>query len=305
MKKRILYVSCHKYLQEDETKLFIELGYDVVVKGFNEPFEKEFIKVFDIIIVMWMPKWVEENWESIKDKVVIMRTIGQSTEQNELEMKPLKEKGMKIVRYSPMERNIPSYCGENAIIRFYKDPKEWRDWNGRNDKVINVTQSMFQRKDYCGYQPFMDATEGMPRKIYGHNNSPMGELWGGELSRKNLKKVYRDNRVYFYTGTQPASYTLNFMEALMTGIPIVAIGSKLGNPHFSDQNVYEIPNIIQQGVNGFFSDDIGELRYMIIKYLKDYDQAKRIGEAGRKTAIELFGKENIKKEWEKFLNECN
>jgi hypothetical protein len=30
--------------------------------------------------------------------------------------------GLEIVRYSPMERNIPGYIGEDALIRFYKDP---------------------------------------------------------------------------------------------------------------------------------------------------------------------------------------
>jgi len=37
--------------------------------------------------------------------------------------------------------------------------------------------------------------------------------------------------------------------------------------------------------------------------MNDRKFAKQIGEAGRQTAIELFGKEKIKKQWDKFFKE--
>jgi glycosyltransferase involved in cell wall biosynthesis len=56
-------------------------------------------------------------------------------------------------------------------------------------------------------------------------------------------------------------------------------------------NVYEVDKIIQNGVNGFVSDNIDELRGYVRMLLDKPLEAKRIGEAGRKTAIELFDKE--------------
>jgi glycosyltransferase involved in cell wall biosynthesis len=66
-------------------------------------------------------------------------------------------------------------------------------------------------------------------------------------------------------------------------------------------DTYEIPDIIQNGVNGFVSDDINTLRGYVEFLLQNRDAAKRIGRMGRETAIELFGKENVKLAWSKFL----
>jgi glycosyltransferase involved in cell wall biosynthesis len=109
--------------------------------------------------------------------------------------------------------------------------------------------------------------------------------------------------VYFYTGTYPASYTLNFIEAFMTGIPIVAIGERLGNSPFElGQKTYEIPDIITQATDGFYSDDPAELRGVIQRLLDDESLARFISKNARKRAIELFGKDRIKLLWKEYLN---
>jgi len=129
-------------------------------------------------------------------------------------------------------------------------------------------------------------------------------IWRGQLSFEDLKNAYRINDVYFYTGTYPASYTLNFIEAWMTGIPVVAVGSTLANLGvYQDQDAYEVPFLIENGVNGFVSDSIPELHAMCYNLLNDKELATRVGNAGRESAIKYFGKEKIKGEWDKFLNE--
>ena len=88
----------------------------------------------------------------------------------------------------------------------------------------------------------------------------------------------------------------------MTGIPIVAIGGELGNAPFLDkQFTYEIPFIMKNGVEGFWSDDFGALAEYVEQLMKDDKLAKRVSEAGRAKAIELFGKEKIKKQWTQFF----
>jgi hypothetical protein len=39
-----------------------------------------------------------------------------------------------------------------------------------------------------------------------------------------MRATLRRARAYLYTGTQPASYTLGLIEAMMTGVPVVSIG---------------------------------------------------------------------------------
>ena len=330
---KMLYLSCHSVLEFDEIKLFRELGIDVFSHGAylksktddimrpgldhqdderlvtlamnttKENLSPEFLKEFDTIMVMHRPDWIDRNWRKFEGKTVIWRTIGQSITEVEYKLKPYREQGMKIVRYSPMELNIPLYLGEEACIRFYKDPEEYTNWNGANKQVITVVQAMKKRGLFCGYEIFMQSTEGLPRKLYGNTNQDAGIVWGGFLPYEQLKAAYRDNRVYFYAGTHPASYTLNFMEAFMTGIPIVAVGEGHGNMGYQLGNtmLYEIPKFITNGINGFISDDIPTLKKYMKALLDNESLAKEIGQNGRKKAIELFGKSKIKEQWKAFF----
>ena len=333
-KLKMLYLSCHSVEEHDEIKLFHEIGIDVFSHGAyvnprisgdgmrppldwdadpelielakkceKEQLSKELVDKFDAIMVMHVPAWIIYNWGIFKDKIVIWRTTGQSCETDENSLRYCREQGMKIVRYSPYERTIPGYIGEDAIIRFYKDPEEFKDWNGVIPRVINITQNLKNRAQFCGYDVFEEATKPFRREVYGPHNENLGKIFGGLLDYKLLKQVLRDNRCYFYTGTMPACYTLNFIEAFMTGIPIVAIGPERGNPHFlPGQFTYEVHNLIVNGESGFVSDNVEQLQKMIKLLMDRKDVADFISENGRKRAIELFGKEKIKAEWTEFFN---
>ena len=88
----------------------------------------------------------------------------------------------------------------------------------------------------------------------------------------------------------------------MTGIPVVALGPQRGNdPEILGQELYEVSDLITHGQDGFYSDDAVELKQIFDDLLADHDYARRIGEQGRKKAIEISGKETIKREWKDFL----
>jgi glycosyltransferase involved in cell wall biosynthesis len=334
---KMLYLSCHSILEYDEVSLFTELGIDVfsygaylnpgkpgdekrpAIKGckYNdhliqvamqygkENLHPELIEPFDVIMVMHKPEWVTNNWGKLRHKCVIWRSIGQSTIDVESRLQPCRAQGLKIVRYSPMEMTIPGYLGHEAIIRFYKDPEEYGEWNGKDKKVITIGQSMKKRNPFCHFDVFDTATQGYKRVLYGPDNDDAGDINGGVLSYEDLKKELRNSRVYFYTGTQPACYTLNFIEALMTGIPIVAQGPATGNMSSIAQYTYEIPILIQDGINGFWSDDIGHLNNAIKRLMEDEKFARVIGNRGREKAIELFGKNIIKRQWRTFFDKLS
>lgn len=292
-----------KYDPEDVVawrKLQDAVGHD---KDPKYSLSKEFVDRFDAVVVMHIPDWVINNWEVMKHKVVIWRTIGQSVAHQELKLSHYRNQGMKIVRYSPMERNIPHFCGEDALIRFYKNPEEFGNWTGEDKRVINFTQHMKQRDRACNFTFFEETTRPFPRGLYGPGNEIAGDFAQGRQSFDELKSLMRKSRVYFYTGTHPASYTLNFMEAWMTGIPIVAIGFDRGNSKsFPNHRLYEIPELIENGVTGFVSDDINELQVYINSLLNNDELAKSISVNARKRAIEVFGVDAIAPQWEAFLN---
>jgi hypothetical protein len=275
----VVYKPCHSILCFDQYKLWTELGHDVFSTGSyinpltphdnkrppiptgkyhpelaslvnGDKLHPDIIDWADVIIVDHLPDWIGKNWPDIKHKRVVWRTIGQSVSSVESYMKPLRDMGVKIVRCSPYEQNIPDYIGHDAMIRFYKDPDEFYGYTGELRRVITVAQAIKSRGEFCHYNIWKEVTEGLPHLVYGAGNENLEQEWGGQLSYEELKMMLRYERVFFYTGTQPASYTLGFIEAMMTGIPIVSIGGKLANSIFR-QNTYEVPSIIQNCINGF------------------------------------------------------
>lgn len=330
---KILYLSAHAILEYDELKMFEELDIDYFSLGSyinpaqpadpirpalthvpdewcyaNAPdrnnIPQEFFDKFDVIIVMHVKEWIINNWDKMKGKIVIWRTIGQSIPSYERELLKYRMEGLRIVRYSKRESYIQDQIGCDQIIEFYKDPEEFNRWNGMEKQVMTLNQDMKNRGEFCNYNAFMQFQSGLPVKLYGTKNEASGELSGGYLSYEDVKQKMRDSRCYFYTGTQPASYTLGFIEALMTGVPVLALGSKHATSLGLAGDVYEVPDIIQNGVNGFVSDDIGQLQEWARMLLSDEKTAARIGAMGRETAIALFGHDAIKLKWQKLFNKC-
>jgi hypothetical protein len=339
---RILYLSCHSILEYDEVKLLTELGHDVFSPGaYVEPANpgdsslrpgipgleydkdilqefhaihdrfpgednkdhlyKEFVDHFDCVIVMHLPRWIQRNWHAMHHKRVIWRTIGQSVSGIEMHLAPYRRQGMEIVRYSPKEANIPGQIGQDALIRFYKDPEDYGNWTGEKERVVTFAQHMQQRNRACNYTLFDNVTRPFDRRLFGPGNES-GDWQMGKVPFEQLQEEMRTNRVYFYTGTHPASYTLNFIEAWMTGIPVVAIGHEFGNAnYFPGHDLYEVHELLTDGMDGFVSDNPQKLQNDVRLLLDDYALAKTIGQKGRKRAIEVFGKETIKEQWRRFL----
>jgi len=338
---KILYLSCHSILEYEEVKMLHEMGHEVFPAGayvnpvtphdnkrpsipgmtirpewleqyskLAEPgidsrdcLTKEFVDNFDCVIVMHLPRWISGNWKALKDTRVIWRTIGQSVTSTEQAMGQYVAQGVEVVRYSPREANIPGFAGQNALIRFYKDPEQYGGWTGEKKRVVTFAQNMKSRDVACNYSLFEQVTRPFDRHLFGPGNE--GQDWtSGAVPYEQLKEEMRTNRVYFYTGTHPASYTLNFMEAWMTGIPIVAIGPQHGNAaHLQNHQLYEVPDLIQNGFNGFVSDDPVQLQKIIQVLLTNDELAAKVSKNGRDSAIRHFNKDMISASWKEYLGE--
>jgi glycosyltransferase involved in cell wall biosynthesis len=257
------------------------------------------IEPFDIIMIMHLPRFIEDNWEKIKHKTVIWRTIGQSTPDVEAKMKRYRDEGLKIVRYSPLEMEIPNYIGGDALIRFAKYESDYKEYIGDQNYVVTFGQNVVNRGDHCRYDIMRSIARDYNFKLYGPNNSSSPMNCGEIDYNEQLKELSR-NKVYFYSGTWPASYTLNFIEALMSGIPMVALGSELTSK--VGWFPYEVPNIIDNGNNGFCLNNIDEIKNMIKEIMTNAKFRKTISENGKKTASKLFSSEVIKPMWKTFLD---
>lgn len=233
------------------------------------------------------------DWRSAGGRIV-WRTVGQSTTHNEQVAAPYRAEGLEIVRYSPNEKAIPGYAGEDALIRFYKDAEEWYGWTGKNRCVINITQHMFERGAFCGYDFWDSATTGLPRMPLGPGSERIGGPGGMTLDV--MKGWLREARAYLYTGTQPASYTLGLIEAMMTGTPVVSIHPKFMRNFVYGPDLYEGASIA-----GLTADDSAEAHGLLLGLLNDYDLAQHVSAFQRERALSMFGRDVVGKAWAEFL----
>lgn len=250
-----------------------------------------------VIVHHYEHTWIMPDWPRLKasGKRIIWRTVGQSVEYNERMMAPLHRDGMEIVRYSPKERNIPGYAGEDALIRFYKDPDEWCGWTGDGKYVLNITQDLRGRDPFTNWGFWEAATKDLPRLAVGPNSQAIGGP--GSVTYDQMKSLLREARCYLYTGTQPASYTLGLIEAMMTGTPVVSIGPQWMGIFDYGPLLFEGLELTSKG-----SDHPDQAGRQLDELLMDPPElARELSVYQRQRAIDLFGKDTIGRAWAGYL----
>lgn len=272
------------------------------------------------------------QWPRIKDwlrgdsnRRVIWRSVGQSVEGNERTAAPFRREGLERVAYSPKEQNIPGYSGHDALIRFYADPEEWGGWTGEARAVIQFTQHLKQRDPYTNYGFWREATRDLPAIALGPGSeaiggpgvigydkpldgkpaaisipsqvNPPGEWTPYDVTFPNTMHGWlRHARAVLYTGTQPASYTLGLLEALMTGIPVISIGP-------SHMRVFPYGPALFEGheLASGWTDSPETARIVLQKLIENPKVAADASAHQRARAIEMFGVDKIRAEWAAYL----
>jgi len=162
-------------------------------------------------------------------------------------------------------------------------PDQFYPWQGSEKRVLAVVNHFAERDHVCGFTLWRLLTRKLPNKVVGHGNPGLGEP---AKSFEELKLEYCRNRVYLHT---TVSYScMSLREALMAGMPVVT-------------KLEEVP--FENEVEIFKSSNLRKLRYYLELCLEDYETARRIGEAGRKKALELFNIDRFVQKWEKLLKE--
>lgn len=236
------------------------------------------------------------RWLSEKEhRRVIWRSVGQSITGNERDAAPFMAQGLERVLYSPKERNIPGFSGgDSPVVRFYKDPDEWQGWTGDLPSVLNVTQHLMQRDPYTNFGFWEQATQGLSRLALGPGSEAIGGA--GQVSYDEMKSWLRACRAYLYTGTQPASYTLGLIEAMMTGIPVVSIGSSWMRIWPYSPDLFEGHDIALVSAN-----QPDHARTWLEDLLNNAHLAETMSRETRARAIDLFGMDTIADQWARHL----
>ena len=256
----------------------------------------DLIEWADVIMVnCFVDTWIGGQWDRIKHKRVIWRTIGQSSPHLEVEMRTYARQGMEIVRYSPAEKRgfepLGVFAGEDAMIRFCKYPSDYGPWIGDRIAVGNITQNLTERGDHCGLDFWEKATAWLPTAPAGLGSQRLPHGLG-TLSFPDLLNYLRHIRAYLFMGTQPASYTLSLMEAMLTGVPVVSIGPA----------AMWMPDLFEgHEMAGEWSNDPYEAAKTLRTFLYDKDAATAVSEVQRHYAVNTFGIETVGPQWLRFL----
>lgn len=299
---------------------FIKVADPKLVKLFRDsnpsyiPFEnalvnlsKELVDHFDIVWVTHTFPNLESNWDVIKSKPVIWRTYNQQDVSWEGRAKSFRSKGLKIVRMGETEANRLTFAGQDEVIRAYVDSSRFSDWKGSRRKILTYHNRFEQRlkRSLNGCpQAYLRLRRVLPStlfELYGFGN-PVGGFSNGSLSYEDQVNRYKECSIYLSLNSESAVYTNSFMEALMTGIPVVTFGSKLSNVNSPElRNSYEVPSLVENGKEAIVSDDLEFLKEEIERLLDSREYRQSIGEAGRQRALQLFDKNRIMRQWSDFL----
>lgn len=166
------------------------------------------------------------------------------------------------------------------VIRHGMDTDYWNGWIGGDGKVMTAVWNYIQRDRICGYSLWKEVTKGF-------EVNPWGETRGLSKMADNtdhLRKLYREASVFLNT-TLWSSCPFSLLEAMSVGCPIVTTATT------------SIPEFIENGKNGFITNDPVQMQKYLRNLIEDKDMAAEIGDAGRKTVLEQFGQQQFLDAW--------
>jgi hypothetical protein len=331
-----LYYSVHAILEDDEVRLLKAMGHNVCCLGVNSAhgqvqnfrpsitfnaaelelyrqFEElggkftygaeihtfvlpdAFMDLFDVIIVMHDVWLIQHYWPKFSRRPIIWRTIGQMMEAAEAAAAPLRSQGLLIARYSPVESDVPGTVGSDAMIRFSKSPEIYDGWTGEDGNILTFS-NLYRTRYPSDVEAYTAIVAGFPVKLGGIGNEGMAGAIG-MVSLEEQIQYYRKGAAYLYASGLDIPYTLNFMEAWMTGIPVVVHA-----PNARRGKYFEIDKLIQDGVNGFVCGSVETARQRVQMLLSDPGLALQIGSAGRDAAKIHFSTDSCITGWSQLLS---
>jgi glycosyltransferase involved in cell wall biosynthesis len=171
---------------------------------------------------------------------------------------------------------VPTRVIEHGVVA----PKA--RYSGELERGIVVINNIRRRGRRLGFDVFDAARKEIALDLVGMGAEEAGGLY--EVPHAELAAFAARYRFFF----NPIRYTslgLAVIEAMMTGMPIVALATT------------EMPTVIRDGENGLIDTDPSRLIDGMKRLLREPGEARRLGEAARRTALERFAIERFAADW--------
>jgi Glycosyl transferases group 1 len=157
------------------------------------------------------------------------------------------------------------------------------EYRGDLARGLVVVNNIASRGRRLGGDIFADMRDRVPLDLVGMGAAEIGGI--GEVQHAQLPAFAAQYRFFF----NPIRYTslgLAVIEAMMVGLPIVALATT------------EMATVIQDGVSGFAANDPLLLAERMGQLLDDRGLAQTLGAAARRYANERFGIERFARDWD-------
>lgn len=182
--------------------------------------------------------------------------------------------GAHVIAVSRLKAESWGLGESSGVVPFSADPADYGPHRGDLARGLRIANHIARRPQTLRWDFHEAAFGGLPMTIVGHND----EMPGVRAARDwdDLKEILSRHRFYVHTADPRLEdgYNMATLEAMAAGLAV------LGNRHPTSP--------IEHGVDGFLSDDPGELRSFAEWLLRDAELAARMGRAARESVARKF-----------------
>jgi glycosyltransferase involved in cell wall biosynthesis len=187
---------------------------------------------------------------------------------------------------SEYSKNIWGINYNSTVIHHGVDTETFAPLNIPKEDYILTVANDFINRDYClNYSGWKRVTDGLKTKLVGDTKG----LSVSSSSTEELVEEYNKCAVYFNSSTISPIPT-SLLEAMSCGCAVVSTATCM------------IPEIIQNGVNGYISNDEEELKRYLQMVINDEGMRKVLGNNARETVQKLFSQEKFINNWNEIFN---
>ena len=157
-------------------------------------------------------------------------------------------------------------------------------YRGELARGLVVINNIMSRGRRLGGDVFQQARAAVPLDLVGMGAAEAGGI--GEIEHAKLPAFAAQYRFFF----NPIRYTslgLAVIEAMMIGMPVVALATT------------EMATVVHNGITGYASNDVPSLIARMQDLIQDPAHARRLGEGARRYARERFNIERFADDWDK------
>ena len=202
---------------------------------------------------------------------------------------PVDDPAVLIVHVTPFNRLMwDSGRSRSRVIEHGVTVPEAARYTGELERGLVVVNGLAHRGRRLGADVFEHARRAVPLDLVGMQSEAAGGL--GEVPPRELAAFEARYR-FFFNPIRWTSLGLAVCEAMMVGLPIVALATT------------EMATVVENGVSGFVDTDVDRLVGRMHQLLADPGLARELGEGARRTALRRFSLDRFAADWDATLRE--